>query len=83
MFMLKASKGLLVIFSLLVAACTTTNVGLDGETRYRYSVFDFSGKSWAMQKQRCEVLGMKPKHLDTECGLLLCTSRYGCDAKAN
>ena len=83
MFMLKASKGLLVMVALLVAACTTTNVGSDGETRYRYSVFDFSGKSWAMQKQRCETLGMKPKHLDTECGLLLCTSRYSCEAKAN
>ncbi|MCX7215620.1 MAG: hypothetical protein NTZ96_04675 [Burkholderiales bacterium] len=83
MFMLKVSKGLLAIFVLLVAACTTTNVGLDGETRYRYSAFDFSGKSWVMQKQRCEALDMKPKHLDTECGLLLCTSRYGCEAKAN
>jgi hypothetical protein len=83
MFMLKAAKGLLVIFALLVAACTTTSVGLDGETRYRYSVFDFSGKSWAMQKQRCEALGMKPKHLDTECGLLLCTSQYTCEAKSN
>ena len=83
MFMLKAAKGLLLIFALLVVACTTTSVGLDGETRYRYSVFDFSGKSWAMQKQRCEAVGMKPKHLDTECGLLLCTSQYSCEAKTN
>ena len=83
MFMLKASKGLLVMVALLVAACTTTNIVSDGVIRYRYSVFDFSGKSWAMQKQRCETLGMKPKHLDTECGLLLCTSRYSCEAKAN
>jgi hypothetical protein len=83
MFMLKASKGLLAMFALMVAACTTTNISLDGEKRYRYSVFDFSGKSWGMQKQRCETLGMKPKHLDTECGLLLCTSRYSCEAKAN
>jgi hypothetical protein len=83
MFMLKASKGLLVMVALLVAACTTTNIVSDGVTRYRYSVFDFSGKSWAMQKQRCATLGMKPKHLDTECGLLLCTSRYSCEAKAN
>ena len=83
MFMLKASKGLLVMVALLVAACTTTNVGSDGETRYRYSVFDFSGKSWVMQKQRCEALGMKPKHLDTECGLLLCTSQYSCETKTN
>jgi hypothetical protein len=83
MFMLKASKVLLIMLAPVVAACTTTNVGSDGETRYRYSVFDFSGKSWAMQKQRCEALSMKPKHLDTECGLLLCTSRYGCETKAN
>ena len=83
MFMLKASKGLLVMVALLVAACTTTNVGSDGETRYRYSVFDFSGKSWVMQKQRCEALGMKPKHLDTDCGLLLCTSQYSCETKTN
>lgn len=81
--MLKTLKGILLTSVLLLAACTTVKLGSDGEARYRYSVFDFSGKSWAMQKQRCEALGMKPKHLDTECGLLLCTSRYGCEAKAN
>jgi hypothetical protein len=81
--MLKTLKSLLLIFALMSAACTTTKLGSDGEARYHYSVFDFSGKSWAIQKQRCEALGMKPKHLDTECGLLFCTSRYGCEVKTN
>lgn len=70
------------MLALLSAACTTTMAGLDGEARYRYSVFDFSGKSWVMQKQRCDALGMKPKYLETECGLLLCTSRYRCEPTA-
>jgi hypothetical protein len=81
--MLNTLKSFFLVSMLLLAACTTTKLGSDGETRYRYSVFDFSGKSWVIQKQRCEALGMKPKHLDTECGFLFCTSRYGCEAKAN
>jgi hypothetical protein len=67
---------------LLSSGCTTTGIGTDGETRYRYSAFDFSGKTWALQKKRCEALGMKPKHVDTDCGFLICTSRYICEAAA-
>jgi hypothetical protein len=81
--MLNTLKSFFLVSMLLLAACTTTKLGSDGETRYSYSMFDFSGKSWEIQKQRCEALGMKPKHLDTECGFLFCTSRYGCEAKAN
>jgi len=65
-------------FLLVCSACTTNSTGANGEASYRYSAFDFSGKTWALQKQRCEALGMKPKHLDTDCGFFLCTSRYVC-----
>jgi hypothetical protein len=54
----------------------------DGVTSWRYSAFDFSGDSWARQKQRCEALSMKPRHLGTECGFWTCTSRYRCEPPA-
>jgi len=63
---------------LLLTACTTASRGPEGETRYRYSTFDFSGQSWTAQKKQCEGLSMKPKHIDTECGFFFCTSRYVC-----
>lgn len=72
---------LLFLLVFMLSACTTTSNGPDGETRYRYSTFDFSGKSWVAQKQRCETMGMKPKHLESVCGFLLCTSRYTCEPK--
>ena len=74
-------RALLPLLVVMLSACTSTSSGPDGETRYRYSTFDFSGKSWVAQKQYCETLGMKPKHLDTVCGFLLCTSRYACEPK--
>lgn len=75
------ARALMLTLAAMLCACTTTSTGPDGETRYRYSTFDFSGKSWAVQKQRCEALGMKPKHLDTACGFFLCDSRYACEPK--
>lgn len=77
--MLKTGAYRLVLALLVLTGCTTMGQGPEGETRYRYSTFDFSGKSWTLQKERCSAQGMKPKHLDTECGFLLCTSRYSCE----
>jgi hypothetical protein len=64
----------------LLTACSAVRVGPDGSAQYRYSTFDFSGNSWAAQKQRCESLHMKPRHLSTDCGFWTCVSRYDCEA---
>jgi len=74
-------KSLFIMGMLLLASgCTTTSPGNRSETLYRYSAFDFSGKTWALQKKQCEALGLKPEHLDTDCGFFICTSRYTCKA---
>lgn len=69
------------LLSLLACGCASTNVSPDGVASYRYSTFDFSGKSWGSQQRRCEALGMKPRHLGTDCGFWMCTSRYDCERK--
>lgn len=66
--------------SLALAGCASTDVHQDGTTSYRYSAFDFSGDSWAQQKRRCEALSLKPRHLGTDCGFWICSSRYACEA---
>jgi len=66
-------------FLLITSACTTISTKTNGETSYRYSAFDFSGKTWALQKKQCEAHGMKPKHIETDCGFFLCISRYVCE----
>ena len=63
----------------LLGACASVSVGTGGEANYRYSAFDFSGDSWAAQKKRCSALGMKPRHLGTDCGFWTCASRYDCE----
>jgi hypothetical protein len=67
---------------LALAGCTSMSLHEDGDTSWRYSAFDFSGDSWTRQKQRCEALSMKPRHLGTECGFWACTSRYRCQPPA-
>ena len=63
----------------LLGACSSVSVGPGNEASYRYSAFDFSGDSWAAQKKRCGSLGMKPRHLGTDCGFWTCVSRYDCE----
>lgn len=72
-----------VIAGLLLAlgGCASVAEQADGTASYRYSAFDFSGNSWAQQKRRCEALSQKPKHLGTDCGFWICTSRYACEAR--
>lgn len=65
---------------LALGGCASVAVQQDGTVSYRYSSFDFSGDSWARQKQRCEALSLTPRHLDTTCGFWTCTSRYVCES---
>ena len=63
-----------------LAGCASVSIAPDGEASYRYSAFDFSGDSWAAQKQRCAATNMKPAHVGTNCGFWTCVSRYRCEA---
>lgn len=69
---------MLAMVALLLCGCASTSAGPDGAASYRYSAFNFSGDSWAAQKRRCEPLGMKPRHLGTDCGFWTCVSHYDC-----
>ncbi len=77
----RAGATVACLFSVLACGCASTQVAPDGVASYRYSSFDFSGKSWASQQRRCDALGMKPRHLGTDCGFWMCTSRYDCERK--
>ncbi len=73
-------RSLMILAALLMlGACSSVSVGRDGQASYRYSSFNFSGDSWSAQKRRCEPLGMKPRHLGTDCGFWTCVSRYDCE----
>jgi uncharacterized protein YceK len=68
----------ILIAAVLLSGCTSVIVSSNGEASYRYSTFNFSGDSWAVQKRRCEVQDLKPRHLGTDCGFWTCVSRYDC-----
>ncbi len=72
---------LVFLLGVLACGCASTHTSPEGVTSYRYSTFDFSGKSWTIQQRRCEAFGMKPRHLGTDCGFWMCTSRYDCERK--
>ena len=69
-----------MIAALLLSGCASVSINPDGEARYRYSTFNFSGASWAAQKHHCESQGKKPRHLGTDCGFWTCVSRYDCES---
>lgn len=72
-------RALVVVAMLMfMSACASVTAGPDGQASYRYNTFDFSGDSWGAQKRRCEMLGMNPRHLGTDCGFWTCVSRYDC-----
>ena len=73
-------KRLATGFAVLVmlSSCAAGKPQPDGSVSYTYSAFDFSGKAWKQQQQRCAPEGKKPQDLGTECGFWSCTSRYAC-----
>ena len=73
-------RAIVLAVSLLLAGCASVNIASNGDASYRYSAFDFSGDSWAAQKQRCAAVNRKPLHLGTDCGFWTCVSRYRCEA---
>ncbi len=62
----------------MLTGCAAGKPQPDGSVSYTYSAFDFSGKAWKSQQQRCAPEGKKPQDLGTECGFWTCTSRLGC-----
>ncbi len=61
-----------------LAGCTMTRQIDDRVTAYTYSTFDFSGNAYSQARKECEAKAQRLSHVGTDCGFLLCTSKFDC-----
>ncbi len=75
----KIRKFALVTSAVLNAGCITQQISHDTENlAFRYNVYDFSGKAFNIAKKQCAEQHKKPRHIQTDCGFLLCESIFQC-----